>query len=233
MQARLKHFLWKVAWNILPSRGNIGRFVAASSTDSWLCPFCKCSLETLCHIFLDCQLAKFLWRSSPWPLNSSCFADKPIADWVLAILDPVTWLSIPKFEVKKFQLFAVLAMDLIWFSRNKLIHEAVTPVPDKIQLQLSSLVSRHVSAWKDAALPSLWIPPLPGSFKANFDVAVRDSFSVAAAVISDSSGDIIFAATSKLLGTDALMGEAAAALLASQLASLPAWIPSLLKGTPI
>jgi hypothetical protein len=84
-------------------------------------------------------------------------------------------------------------MDLIWFSRNKLIHEAVTLASDKIQLQLSSLVSRHFSAWKDAALPSLSISPLYGSFKANFNVAVST-----AAVISDSIGAIIFAATSKL-----------------------------------
>jgi hypothetical protein len=56
-------------------------------------------------------------------------------------------------------------------------------------------------------------------FKANFDVAVRDSFSVAAGVICDSSGSIIFAATLKLPSTDALLGEASAALLASRLAS--------------
>jgi hypothetical protein len=109
-------------------------------------------------------------------------------------------------------------MDIIWLSINKLVHEAIIPAPDKIQVQLSSLFSRHFSAWKDATLPSLWTSPLSGCFKANFDVTVRNSFSVAAAVISDTSGAIIFAATSKLLGTDALMGEAAAALLASRLA---------------
>jgi hypothetical protein len=57
-----------------------------------------------------------------------------------------------------------------------------------------------------------------GCVKGNFDVAVRDSFAVVAAVISDSSSNIIMAATQKLLLTDPLIGEASAALLASQLA---------------
>jgi hypothetical protein len=27
LQVRLKHLLWKIAWDILPSRANIGKFV--------------------------------------------------------------------------------------------------------------------------------------------------------------------------------------------------------------
>jgi hypothetical protein len=51
MQARLKHLLWKVAWDILPSRAKIGRFVVNEDPSTWLCPFCKGPLETLPHIF--------------------------------------------------------------------------------------------------------------------------------------------------------------------------------------
>jgi hypothetical protein len=43
----------------------------------------------------------------------------------LAIIYPVDWLAIPKEEVRRFQLFAALTLDLIWFSRNKLFHEAL------------------------------------------------------------------------------------------------------------
>jgi hypothetical protein len=58
-----------------------------------------------------------------------------------------------------------------------------------------------------------------GCVKGNFDVDVRDSFAVVAAVISDFSGNIIMAATHKLLVTNPLIGEASAALLTSQLTS--------------
>jgi hypothetical protein len=49
-------------------------------------------------------------------------------------------------------------------------------------------------------------------------VVVRDSFAVTAVVISDSSGNIIMAATQRLHFTDILVGEASAALLTYRLA---------------
>jgi len=102
IQAKLKHLLWKVAWNILPSRGNIGRVVSSIDTNAWICPFYKGPLETLCHIFLDCDLARIIWRSSSWPLITIGFSDKPISDWILAILYLVERLAITKSEAKKF-----------------------------------------------------------------------------------------------------------------------------------
>ena len=51
IQARLKHLLWKVAWDILPSRAKIGRFVVSEDLAAWLCPFCKGPLETLTYFF--------------------------------------------------------------------------------------------------------------------------------------------------------------------------------------
>jgi hypothetical protein len=50
-------------------------------------------------------------------------------------------------------------------------------------------------------------------------VAIRDNFAVAAAVISDTAGNIILAATQKLHSTDVLLGEASAALLTTRLAA--------------
>jgi hypothetical protein len=44
MQARLKHLLWKIAWNILPCRANIGRFVISEDDNNWVCPFCNSPL---------------------------------------------------------------------------------------------------------------------------------------------------------------------------------------------
>jgi hypothetical protein len=61
LQARPKHLLWKIAWDILPSRANIDRFVSSVELDSWVCSFYKGSQETLCHLFLECDLARLLW----------------------------------------------------------------------------------------------------------------------------------------------------------------------------
>jgi hypothetical protein len=104
LQARLKHFLWKVIWDILPSRDKIGRFVGSDDQEAWLCPFCKGPMESFSHIFLDCHLARILWRSSPWPLSLLAFSSRPISDWVMALLSLVAAFGIPKVDVHKFQL---------------------------------------------------------------------------------------------------------------------------------
>jgi hypothetical protein len=52
--------------------------------------------------------------------------------------------------------------------------------------------------------------------KGNFDV-VWGNFAVAAAVLNDPSGEIIFVATQKPFSSDVLSGEASTTLLASRL----------------
>jgi hypothetical protein len=182
---------------------SIGRVVSSVDTNAWICPFCNGPLGTSCHIFLDCDLAKILWRSSSWPLITIGLSDKPISDWILAILYSVERLAIPKSEARKFQLFASLTLDIIWLSQNKLVHDDRHPDPAKLIIQRSSTLGFHLEAWNAASSPSLWTPPGVDGIKGNFDVAVRDSFAIAAndsfaiaaTIISDSSGNIIMAAT--------------------------------------
>ena len=83
-----------------------------------MCPFCKGLVESLSHIFLDCHLARILWRNSLWPLSLLVFSSRPISDWVTAILSLVAALGIPKVDLRKFQLFASFTMDFIWRARN-------------------------------------------------------------------------------------------------------------------
>jgi hypothetical protein len=89
----------------------------------------------------------------------------------------------------------------------------------------------HLEAWNAASSPSLWAPLGIGGIKGNFDVAVRDSFVVADAVISDFSDNIIMVATQRLHSTDILVSEAFATLLASRLLALSSGINHfVLKG---
>jgi hypothetical protein len=72
----------------------------------------------------------------------------------------------------------------------------VQPAHPKIIKQRSSTLGLHLEAWHDASPPSLWAPPQSGCITGNFDVAVRDSFVVAATVvISEYSINIILAAS--------------------------------------
>jgi hypothetical protein len=62
----------------------------------------------------------------------------------------------------------------------------------------------------------LWIPLAAGWIKGNFDVSVRDSFTVAAAVLSDENGVIVGATTQRLSCPDALQGGALFVLLTTR-----------------
>jgi hypothetical protein len=119
------------------------------------------------------------------------YSSEPISDWVIAILSPVSSFGIPKYDVRNFQLFVALTLDLIWRCRNLLIHKGVQPSPIKAIHQISCSYKFHLEARNVIALPALWLPPTIGWVKVNFDVAVKGSFAVAAAVISDERGDIV------------------------------------------
>jgi hypothetical protein len=121
---------------------------------------------------------------------------------VLAILSPMAVLGIPKLEVRKFQLFAALTLDFIWRARNQLAHEGIQPSPSKAIIQISLNLNHHIFAWRDLAFPSLWMAV--GYLKANFDVAIRGSFAVVDAVISNDMGIILTMATHKLSSIDVL-----------------------------
>jgi hypothetical protein len=82
-----------------------------------------------------------------------------------------------------------------------------------------STVKSHLKAWEEShSSPTAWVPPSFG-FQANFDDAVKPSFSVVAAVLSDHFGFILAACTKKLPRVEASVGEAMAALLAARYAA--------------
>ncbi|XP_059454885.1 uncharacterized protein LOC132185077 [Corylus avellana] len=168
LQARLKHLLWKVAWDILPSRAKISRFVVSDDPAAWVCPFCKGPLETLSHLFLESNLPIALWSSSPWQISTSRFAIRPISVWISAILSPMASFGIPKPKVRKFQLFATLVMDFIWRARNLLIHDGLQPSSSQAIVQVSSSLNHRITAWRELDLPTLWMPPVVGFVKRKF-----------------------------------------------------------------
>jgi hypothetical protein len=141
------------------------------------------------------------------------FCDQPFADWIVAILRPHLKLAIPIQEVHKFQLYAAITLDHIWFSRNQLVHQSLIPSPSRFLIQIASTMANHCKAWTDSTLSSIWFPPLLGTTKANFDVALSSNFVVATMVVSDSRSNIIGGTTKKILTKDVALGEAQVALL--------------------
>jgi hypothetical protein len=111
LQTRLKHLLWKIAWDILHSCTNIGRFVSSVDLDLWVCPFCKDPHETLSHLFMECDFVRLLWWNSHWHHITTSFATRPIPNRIAAIVNLALLLAIPRKVVWKFQIF-----DALWIS---------------------------------------------------------------------------------------------------------------------
>jgi hypothetical protein len=89
---RLRLFLWKIAWNILPTKERLGQLFPISDTH---CPLCNMAKDSLHHLFFDCFFARVVWRLSFWPLDSTAFHFSSMEDWIAAIISPDRSLGIP------------------------------------------------------------------------------------------------------------------------------------------
>ncbi|KAB1227261.1 hypothetical protein CJ030_MR1G029369 [Morella rubra] len=223
IHARLKILLWKVAWNILPTRSRVSGVIGAPGSEGSLCPLCCEAIESLHHLLFACQFSRVIWWESPWPIDCQPFLDSPLAVWEKIILQPQLFLNIPLPEVHAFQLFASLAIDLVWFNRNLAAHGK--PFADPLQLarRVQKLRLEHCAAWQPlskAVASSVWIP-LPASFcKVNVAVAIRDSFCAVACVGRTSSGLVVFACSKLFPAQTPLIGEALAAAFGIQQAAI-------------
>lgn len=103
-------------------KANIARFSQSTNEEVQLCPLCNSCLETLPHLFLGCDIAIVIWRNADWPINIDGFKDFPVSFWVKVFLNPHKFLTIPKKDNWKFQIYVVVVMDLLWFSRNQVVH---------------------------------------------------------------------------------------------------------------
>ncbi|GKB74695.1 RNA-directed DNA polymerase, eukaryota, reverse transcriptase zinc-binding domain protein [Tanacetum coccineum] len=76
---KINVFLWRLNLNSLPSRVNLDR--RGIEVNSLLCPTCYLDVETVNHIFFNCELAKVLWAllAKWWELDIPICAN--ISEW--------------------------------------------------------------------------------------------------------------------------------------------------------
>ncbi|GKC54223.1 putative RNA-directed DNA polymerase, eukaryota, reverse transcriptase zinc-binding domain protein [Tanacetum coccineum] len=76
---KINVFLWRLNLNSLPSRVNLDR--RGIEVDSLLCPTCYLDVETVNHIFFNCEMAKDLWAllAKWWELDIPICAN--ISEW--------------------------------------------------------------------------------------------------------------------------------------------------------
>lgn len=88
MQHRLRLLCWKLAANAHPLRGRMGHPSQPHDLETMGCPLCLAYEETREHLFLGCQFSITLWRTGPWPSDTTEFATQPFHIWLKFLLDP-------------------------------------------------------------------------------------------------------------------------------------------------
>ncbi|XP_060965675.1 uncharacterized protein LOC133034580 [Cannabis sativa] len=96
----------------LPVRSVLGRRFPIEDES---CPLCGAESETMEHLFLSCNVAFHLWRSSPWGIFPICDAGIRMWDWVKFLWD----LKNKGINEQKTFLYASLIIDTIWRTRNE------------------------------------------------------------------------------------------------------------------
>ncbi|KAK9287687.1 hypothetical protein L1049_016125 [Liquidambar formosana] len=194
---RFKVLLWRMSWNILPVRSVLnGRF----PINDLSCPLCGAEVETLKHNVLECKITEMIWLSSRWPIRLASFNHLSINDWIITILTNGTGLNLPVEDAPKFLIFAVVLMDCVWMTRNKVLHEEMDIDPRCILAHIDKVANEHLASFvapSRSIAQRVWIPPPSHWLKLNFDVALRPTFSVLSVVVRDSNGAFIFAWTKK------------------------------------
>ncbi len=61
---RFRLFLWKIAWDILPTTTRL-QTIIPNYLPNTLCPLCKSGPDSVRHLFFHCHFARINWRLSP------------------------------------------------------------------------------------------------------------------------------------------------------------------------
>jgi hypothetical protein len=207
-----------MVWNIVPKKSSISLSIHSGVDTS--CSLCSNSNDSLFHLFFSCPIARVIWRNSFWPLDISALHISSMSDWLNIILHPEL-IGIPIVDTHLFHIFAMVACDQIWFSRNKAFHEGLIPNALSISSSVNHVSKTHFFAWsnKTTSMKQVWKKPDLGCLKTNYDTAIRTNFSAQLAICRDSNGFILKCITKISLPCTPLYWEATAAFLPAQLCS--------------
>lgn len=174
--SKIKHFIWRVYDNILPSRATIFKKKIAHSP---LCPICCSEPETLEHLFLLCPWTTPLWFGLQFLPPPSSIGLSSIHNWILTCITGFS-PSNPNFSSWLFY-----TLWKIWKTRNDVWFDNKTPNPFETLQRTKSLCLEYINATSVAIkvnpfptspmpylriIPAKWRPP--PSFQVKFNTNV-------------------------------------------------------------
>ncbi|PNX96793.1 ribonuclease H, partial [Trifolium pratense] len=209
---KYSHLLWRILNNAIPVKGNL--FKKGVKCDP-LCPRCLNHVESIQHVFLECEWAKKVWFASPLTLNLN----------LNQLTDFYDWFTFVTNNTDKDCMEKILAIIYeIWNVRNLLVFQEKNLPPQEISSNAFKKLHEYqshgeVKTQKSQTSPPStnscsnnisWSPPLRGTLKINVDAHLSsDGHWFAGMVLRRSDGSAVGAATRVHKGmTDVVMGEA-------------------------
>uniref|UniRef100_A0A803P0N1 Reverse transcriptase zinc-binding domain-containing protein n=1 Tax=Cannabis sativa TaxID=3483 RepID=A0A803P0N1_CANSA len=213
---RHKVLWWCILSNALPLRAIIKKRFYIEEV---ICFLCGREEESAEHLFLSCDFAFHLWRSSPWGIYPVTGSGIRVWDWVKFL-----WgLGSKGLNVEEVFIYASVVVDTIWRARNDKIHNNYSPNLDNC---IDSTLCIFTNL-KGTLLPDVvpiqredWRHPPQDWLKLNCDVRVGLGSSGIAVVARNHLGEVVWVHSARLDYADALCGEAAAVCLALETAKL-------------
>ncbi|XP_058757456.1 uncharacterized protein LOC131630719 [Vicia villosa] len=124
--AKQRNFLWRVAQDILPTRGNL---VKKGMIIDPLCPFCFSGIENVQHLFMECHFAKqVLFASSVGYRIPNCM---DVNYWIQSILECGDTHSVQVLCVCLYK---------IWAATNLIVFQGKTVCPMAVAGSVSDCV---------------------------------------------------------------------------------------------
>ncbi|XP_024035529.1 uncharacterized protein LOC127899286 [Citrus sinensis] len=196
--AKVKHFIWRVGVNVLPTADNLRRRQVELAS---ICPICNAADESIVHCLVNCSFAKSCWLLSPIGYEGGCVY---FGDWLERVF--------ARCSSDDCDLAAMICWSL-WLNRNSKVWQnkngrllSVLNLAGQVLFQwrfvrkLQLFDNTFVSSSHGAVC---WQRPRVGWFKCNVDAATFSSSGKTShgAVIRNSDGAFIAARSDCFMGS--------------------------------
>ncbi|GLT82968.1 hypothetical protein SLE2022_012860 [Rubroshorea leprosula] len=191
--SKLKHVLWRIIWEILPSRDILQSRGLKIEHE---CSICGAAEESYFHLFFDCAWSKAVWREI-LPTTASLSIQK--STFLDDFLDFFLSLSSDDRELVAVTLWS------IWNNRNHCIYKHSCYPPTRSIRAIRCYIAEYRAATiqvKDnlqEILPQpvlaedVWTPPPSGVIKINVDASIPPQSGTASleVVLRDNNGGVL------------------------------------------